>query len=91
MRVDHPAMDPHSGSRLPILEIAESTPYISPSKVTLSDGRHATIYAFFRSDNGHDIEVCTAAEREKVTVGDIDLLVDVLWKMLNLEIEGGKT
>ncbi|KAK9451601.1 uncharacterized protein V1518DRAFT_409010 [Limtongia smithiae] len=66
--------------------------YLEPAKVVLPDGRKATIYAFFRTNDEKDIEVSLPGGKNKILPAeDVDRLIAVLWKLLNREIEGGRT
>ncbi|KAK9315496.1 hypothetical protein V1522DRAFT_354375 [Lipomyces starkeyi] len=65
---------------------------IPPAKVYLRDGRSATIYAFVRSEDETEIEVCTSSTERRVIPGEhVDNVVRVLADLLNREIEGGQT
>ncbi|KAK9236145.1 acyl-CoA N-acyltransferase [Lipomyces kononenkoae] len=71
---------------------ASSSIIIPPAHVTLRDDRRATIYAFVRSKEGSEIEVCTSAtERRVISSEHVDNVVRVLMDLLNHEIELGQT
>ncbi|KAJ8096697.1 hypothetical protein POJ06DRAFT_203657 [Lipomyces tetrasporus] len=71
---------------------AGSSPFIPPAHVTLRDGRAATIYAFFRSDDETEIKVCTSAVEQRVIPAQhVDNVIRVLGDILNREIEDGQT
>ncbi|KAK9466861.1 hypothetical protein V1512DRAFT_262518 [Lipomyces arxii] len=65
---------------------------LEPEHVLLPDGRKATVYAFFRTEDETNIEVCSSGTERVVVLEDqIDLLIATWWKIFNVEIETGLT